>query len=115
MLQPRRRLASASVDRTVKVWDARAGQEALTLKGHTGEIRSVAFSPDGKRLASGSSDGAVRIWDASPVPEIPAPDKYQTRHPSDAPPDSPALPGDRAGCQIAPAPGLRGEWHCSVR
>ena len=35
----------------MKVWDAQTGQELLTLKGHTGRVRSVAFSPDGKRLA----------------------------------------------------------------
>ena len=47
-----KRLASASEDRTVKVWDAATGQETLTLKGHTGSVNSVAFSPDGQRLAS---------------------------------------------------------------
>src|SRR5262249_20258666 len=45
-----------SGDGTLKVWDAATGQETLTLKGHTGEVMSVAFSPDGKRLASGSWD-----------------------------------------------------------
>jgi tRNA A-37 threonylcarbamoyl transferase component Bud32 len=35
-----------------------------TLRGHTGVVDSVAFSPDGKRLVSGSSDGAVKVWDA---------------------------------------------------
>jgi hypothetical protein len=46
------RLASASDDRTLKVWDTKAGQELLTLKGHTGRVEAVAFSPDGSRLAS---------------------------------------------------------------
>jgi WD40 repeat protein len=59
-----RRLASASFDETVKVWDAQTGQETLTLKGHTGLVFSVSFSPDGRRLASGSLDRTVKVWDA---------------------------------------------------
>ena len=35
------------------MWDAATGQELLTLKGHTGAVRSVAFSPDGKRIVTG--------------------------------------------------------------
>jgi serine/threonine protein kinase len=64
-----KRLASASADRTVKVWDATSGQLALTLKEHTdpvfGGALSVAFSPDGQRLASASQDGTVKVWDAT--------------------------------------------------
>jgi WD40 repeat protein/tRNA A-37 threonylcarbamoyl transferase component Bud32 len=62
--QDGQRLASASDDQTVKVWDARSGQEQLKLEGHTGWVRSVAFSPDGQRLASASWDRTVRVWDA---------------------------------------------------
>src|SRR5439155_12596042 len=59
-----RRLASASADQTVKVWDPQSGQEVLTLRGHTGPVSSVAFSPDGKHLATGSHDRTVKVWDA---------------------------------------------------
>ena len=57
-----KRLASASWDETVKVWDAATGQESLTLKGHTSYVKSVAFSPDGQRLASASGDNTVKVW-----------------------------------------------------
>jgi WD40 repeat protein len=38
--------------------------EALSLKGHTAIVYSVAFSPNSQRLASAASDGTVKIWDA---------------------------------------------------
>jgi tRNA A-37 threonylcarbamoyl transferase component Bud32 len=67
-----KRLASASGDRTVKVWDAVNGGEVLTLKGHTHFINSICFNPDGNRLASASHDRTVRLWDADTGQELPA-------------------------------------------
>jgi WD40 repeat protein len=58
------RLASASCDKTVQVWDAKTGQPLHTHKGHTGGVTSVAFSVAGDRLASASCDKTVRVWDA---------------------------------------------------
>ena len=59
------RIASASHDETVRLWDAVTGQETLTLKGHTGGIMGVAFSPDGSRIASAGYDQTVKVWDAA--------------------------------------------------
>jgi WD40 repeat protein len=75
-----RRLASASLDRTVKVWDWSSCREIITLRGHTDAVWTLAFSPDGERLASGGQDGAVKIWDADhgSVPDV--------RRVSEAPP-----------------------------
>jgi WD40 repeat protein len=45
-------IASASIDRTICVWDATTGQVvAGPFTGHTDSVTSVAFSPDGQRIA----------------------------------------------------------------
>jgi WD40 repeat protein len=53
----------------VKVWDAQTGREVVTYKGNVGQIRSVAFSPDGKRLAS-KVVGEIKVWDAETGQEL---------------------------------------------
>ena len=64
-----KRLASASMDQTVKLWDTATGLEVLTLRGHKGPLSAVAFSPDGEHLATGGDDRVIRIWDATPLAE----------------------------------------------
>jgi WD40 repeat protein len=65
-----RRLASASEDGTVRVWDAATCRETLTLRGHRGSVWGVGFNPDGKQLVSVSSDQTVKVWDAGTGKEI---------------------------------------------
>jgi WD40 repeat protein/tRNA A-37 threonylcarbamoyl transferase component Bud32 len=55
-------LASASLDRTVKLWDLGRRDDDLTLRPNQG-ITRVAFTPDGARLASTSRDRALKVWD----------------------------------------------------
>ncbi|KAH6883946.1 vegetative incompatibility protein HET-E-1 [Thelonectria olida] len=60
----RKTMASASDDRTVRLWDV-TGEEKQKLEGHDGWVMSVAFSPDGKMIASGAWDNTVRFWDVT--------------------------------------------------
>jgi WD40 repeat protein/tRNA A-37 threonylcarbamoyl transferase component Bud32 len=64
-----RYLARPGADRVVRVWDPATGREVRACRGHTGDVVSVAFSPDG-RLASAGRDRTVRLWDVATGQEV---------------------------------------------
>ena len=55
-------LASASLDKTIKLWNLQSQKPIATLAGHSNWVSSVAFSPDGLTLASASADKTIKLW-----------------------------------------------------
>ena len=62
-------VASCSLDKSIKLWNADTGAELWTVRGHSASVNCVDFSPDGLTIASGSGDpfggddNSVRVWD----------------------------------------------------
>lgn len=60
-----RKLASASTDGTVIVWEVGTGQSIYRLPAASGAVHGVAFSPDGSLLAAGTERGRILVWEMS--------------------------------------------------
>ena len=56
-------LATASTDKTARLWDPATGECVRTLTGHATGLRGVAFSPDGRLLATASTGRTARLWE----------------------------------------------------
>jgi len=61
---------TAERDRTLKLWDIESGRQLRTFAGHSAEVLSIAFSPDGGSALSGSADETIKLWDVASGREI---------------------------------------------
>jgi WD40 repeat protein/serine/threonine protein kinase len=55
-------VATASKDKTARIWQVADGKELFTLKGHQDVVVSTSFSPDGKLLLTASLDKTAKLW-----------------------------------------------------
>lgn len=49
----------------VQTWDVASGEKLRVYTGHTGAVRAIRFTPDGRRMVTGSNDGAAKLWDVA--------------------------------------------------
>src|SRR6516165_7520885 len=59
-----RRVLTASVDHTTRLWEADSGKLLATFQGHTNAVNGAVFSPDGRRVLMASEDNTARLWEA---------------------------------------------------
>jgi len=59
------RVASASNDQTVRIWEVSTGEQLMPPLRHSKAVRSVSWSPDGSRLASAGMDARISVWNAT--------------------------------------------------
>ncbi len=60
-----KKLASASYDRTVRIWNVATLKHEQTLTGHSDFVNAVAWGPDGQWLVSGGKDRSVKLVEAA--------------------------------------------------
>jgi WD40 repeat protein len=63
-------VASASADKSVKLWEAGAWGGAGTLEGHTEQVLAVTFDPSGERIATAGADASVKAWRVKTLKEF---------------------------------------------
>jgi WD40 repeat protein/energy-coupling factor transporter ATP-binding protein EcfA2 len=65
------RFAAGTEQGSILLWSAGRAEDPAVLQGHSSEVTSLSFAPDGTRLASASLDGSVRIWNVRRLDDKP--------------------------------------------
>ncbi len=60
-----RRIVTASIDGTARLWDAASGRSLQVLRGHSDKVWGAAFWPEGRRSEPFSDDKTARVWDGA--------------------------------------------------
>ncbi|CAK9829846.1 Notchless protein homolog 1 [Anthophora retusa] len=55
-------IASASFDKSIKLWEASTGKYITSLRGHVQAVYSISWSADSRLLVSGSADSTLKVW-----------------------------------------------------
>lgn len=55
-------IASASFDKSIKLWDGLTGKYLTSLRGHVQAVYQVAWAADSRMLVSGSADSTLKVW-----------------------------------------------------
>jgi hypothetical protein len=67
---PDGRMAARGIGAVVRIVDVATGKQQAELVGHSSNVKSVAYSPDGRLLLSGAVDGALKLWDLATGKEL---------------------------------------------
>ncbi|MYA71295.1 hypothetical protein F4Y19_14675, partial [Candidatus Poribacteria bacterium] len=62
-------LVNGEASGEIQLWDVRTGNKLTTLTGHTAQVETLKFSPDGKTIVSTGADGTILLWDWEEVLE----------------------------------------------
>ncbi|XP_023244320.1 notchless protein homolog 1-like [Centruroides sculpturatus] len=58
-----RMVASASFDKSIKLWDGKTGKYLAAFRGHVQAVYQISWSSDSRLLVSGSADSTLKVWD----------------------------------------------------
>ncbi len=68
--------SSGSGDGTIRFWDTHTGEQKHIITGHTDNVSSMIFHPDGKHIVCGYEEGTIRYWDISTRQQVKTLDRF---------------------------------------